>query len=176
MWPHRRQPTRLPHSWDSPGKNTGVGCHFFLQYMKVKSESEVAQLCLTLSDPWIAAYQAPLSMGFSRQEYWSGVPLLSPTEPLVNVKIEGYLCLFWPRKKTFSFSSLDTNLAIDTLKAFIRLSIFFLLPSFYSRNRCWILLSFYLCMCLWCNFFHKSLVTSLILFWLLVIRILFFPH
>ena len=42
---------RLPRPWDSPGKNTGVGCHFLLQYMKVKSENEVAQLCLTLSDP-----------------------------------------------------------------------------------------------------------------------------
>ena len=49
--PHRRQPTRLPHPWDSPGKNAGVGCHFLLQYMKVKSESEVAQLCQTLRDP-----------------------------------------------------------------------------------------------------------------------------
>ena len=58
--------TRLPRPWDSPGKNIGVGCHFLLQCMKVKSASEVAE------------YQAPLSMGFSRQEYWSGVPLLSP--------------------------------------------------------------------------------------------------
>ena len=49
--PHRRQPARLPRPWDSPGKNTGVGCHFLLQCRKVKSESEVAQLCLTLSDP-----------------------------------------------------------------------------------------------------------------------------
>ena len=49
--PHRRQPTRLPHPWDSPGKNTGVGCHCLLQCMKVKSESEVAQSCPTLSDP-----------------------------------------------------------------------------------------------------------------------------
>ena len=48
--PHRRQPIRLPLPWDSSGKNTGVGCHFLLQCMKVKSESEVAQLCLTLSD------------------------------------------------------------------------------------------------------------------------------
>ena len=47
--PHRWQPTGLRHPWDSPGKNTGVGCHFLLQWMKVKSESEVAQLCLTLS-------------------------------------------------------------------------------------------------------------------------------
>ena len=49
--PHRRQPTRLPCPWDSPGKNTGVGCHFLLQYMKVKSESEVSQSCLTLGNP-----------------------------------------------------------------------------------------------------------------------------
>jgi len=49
--PHRRQPTRLSRPWDSPGKNTGAGCHFLLQCMKVKSESEVAQSCLTLSDP-----------------------------------------------------------------------------------------------------------------------------
>ena len=50
-WPHGLQPTRLPHPWDSPGKSTGVGCHFLLQCMKVKNESEVAQLCPTLSDP-----------------------------------------------------------------------------------------------------------------------------
>ena len=49
--PHRRQPTRLPRPWDSPGKNTGVGCHFLLQCINVKSESEVAQSCLTLRDP-----------------------------------------------------------------------------------------------------------------------------
>ena len=48
--PHRRQPTRLPRPWDSPGKNTGVGCHFLLQCLKVESESEVAQSCLTLHD------------------------------------------------------------------------------------------------------------------------------
>ena len=51
VWPHRRQPTRLPSLWDSSGKNTGVGCHFLLQCMKVKSESEVAQSHPTLSDP-----------------------------------------------------------------------------------------------------------------------------
>ena len=49
--PHRWQPTRLPRPWDSPGKNTGVGCHFLLQCMKVRSESEVTQLCPTLHDP-----------------------------------------------------------------------------------------------------------------------------
>ena len=124
--PHRQQPTKLLRPWDSPGKNTGVGCHFLLQCRKLKSESEVAQLCPTLGDPiggsppdspvpgilqartlewvaisfsnawkwkvkvkslsrvqllvtpWTAAYQAPPSMGFSRQEYWSVVPLPSP--------------------------------------------------------------------------------------------------
>ena len=63
--PYRRQPTRLPRPWDSPGKNTGVGCLFLLQCVKVKSENESA------------AYPAPPSMGFSRQEYWSGLPLPS---------------------------------------------------------------------------------------------------
>ena len=51
LWPHRRQPTRLPHPWDSPGKNTVVGCHFLLQCMKVKSKSKVSQSCPTLSYP-----------------------------------------------------------------------------------------------------------------------------
>ena len=51
VWPHRWQPTRLPHPWDSSGKNTGVGCHFLLQCMTLKSESEVTQSCPTLSDP-----------------------------------------------------------------------------------------------------------------------------
>ena len=78
MRPHRQQPTRLLRPWDSPGKNTGVGCHFLLQCMKVKSESEVTQSCLTLSDPMDYSPPGPPSMGFSRQEYWSGVPLPSP--------------------------------------------------------------------------------------------------
>ena len=56
--PHSQQPTRLPCPWDSPGKNTGVGCHFLLQCMKVKSESEVAQSSLTSSDPMDCSLQA----------------------------------------------------------------------------------------------------------------------
>ena len=74
MRPHRRQPTRLPCPWDSPGKSTGVGCHFLLQCVKVKLLSRVR----LLATPWTAAYQVPLPKGFSRQEYWSGVPLPSP--------------------------------------------------------------------------------------------------
>ena len=53
--PHRRQPTRLRRPWDSPGKNTGVGCHLLLQCMKVKSEGEVAQSFPTLSDPMVCS-------------------------------------------------------------------------------------------------------------------------
>ena len=75
--PHRRQPTRLRSPWDSPGKNIGVGCHFLLQCMKVRSESEVAQSRPTPSDPVDCSLPAPPSMGFSRQEYWNGVPLPS---------------------------------------------------------------------------------------------------
>ena len=60
VWSHRRQPTRLPYPWDSPGKNTEVGSHFLLQCMKVKSESESAQSCPTLSDPMTAAAAAKL--------------------------------------------------------------------------------------------------------------------
>ena len=79
------QPTRLCHPWDSPGKNTGVGCHSFSNAanwkVKVKSLSRVR----LFATPWTAAYQAPPSMGFSRQEYWSGLPLPSPKEGLVPV-------------------------------------------------------------------------------------------
>ena len=76
-WPHGLQPTRHLHPWDLPGNNTGVGCHFFLQCMKVKVKS-FSRFGL-LPTPWTAAYQAPPSIGFARQEYWSGLPLPSPT-------------------------------------------------------------------------------------------------
>ena len=76
MRPHRWQPTKLLCPWDSPGKNTGVGCHFLLQCMEVKVKS-LSHVQL-LGTPWTAAHQAPPSMGFSRQEYWSGVPFPSP--------------------------------------------------------------------------------------------------
>ena len=62
------------HPWDSPGKNTGVGCHFLLQFMKVKSESEVAQSCLTLHDA-TEAYQAAPSIRFPWQEYLEWVAI-----------------------------------------------------------------------------------------------------
>ena len=104
--PHRRQPTRLPRPWDSPGKNTGVGCHFLLQCMKVKSEREVVQSCPTLRTPWTAAHQAPPSMGFCRQEYWSGVPLPSPK----------YILCYTKRHDIVILISKNLNLKIRTFK------------------------------------------------------------
>ena len=77
-------PPGFTRPWDSPGKNTGVGCHCFLQRMIVKSLSRV-RLFVT---PWTAAHQAPPPMGFSRQEYWSGVPLPSPV-----------MTLYWTQKR-----------------------------------------------------------------------------
>ena len=85
VWPYRQQPTRLPRPWDSPGKNTGVGCHFLLQCINVKVK--LLSRVWLLATPWTAAYQAPPSMGFSRQEYWSGLSFPSPGD-LPNPGIE----------------------------------------------------------------------------------------
>ena len=82
--PHRRQPTRLLCPWDSPGKNTGVGCHACMH-------AKLLQLCASL---WTAAYQAPLSMGFSRQEYWRGLPFPSPRHLLYTTSFHALLFLF----------------------------------------------------------------------------------
>ena len=79
--PHRRKPTRLPHPWDSPGKNSGVGCHF-LQCMKVKSESEVAQSCLTLSDPMDCSLPGSSIHGIfqARVLEWGAI-----MQPIINI-------------------------------------------------------------------------------------------
>ena len=94
--------------------------------MKVKIESEVAQSCPTLSDPWTPAYQAPLSMGFSRQEYWSGLPLPSPTydKPTANIipnveKLKA-LPLRSGTRQGCPFSSLLFNIVLEVLAIAIR--------------------------------------------------------
>ena len=79
VWPHRLQPTRLLCPWDSPGKNTGVGCLSFSNAWKWKVKVKSLSRACLLVTPWTGAYQAPQFMGFSRQEYWSEVPLPSPT-------------------------------------------------------------------------------------------------
>ena len=80
--PHRRQPTRLPHPWDSPGKDTGMGCHFLLHCTKVKSESEFAQSHLTLSDPMDCSLPGSSIHGIfqARVREW-GVIAFSTKEP-----------------------------------------------------------------------------------------------
>ena len=93
--PHRRQPTRFRHPWDSPGKNTGVGCHFLLQCMKEKSESEVVQSCPTLSNPMDCSLPGSSVHGFSRQEYWSEVPLPSPSYLSIIPEICRYSAHTW---------------------------------------------------------------------------------
>ena len=78
---HRYQPTRLPRPWDSPGKNTGVGCRFLLQCVKLKKvKVKLLSRVRLLATPGTSAYKAPPSMGFSRQKNWSGVPLPSRSQ------------------------------------------------------------------------------------------------
>ena len=110
--PHRRQPTRLPCPRDSQGKNTGVGCHFLLQCIRAKSESEVAQLCPTLSDPmdcslpgssvrgifqarvleWGAISPDYLPSG-QTQSFHSGPPLMVfPPQPPEGASVRAQLC------------------------------------------------------------------------------------
>ena len=84
--PHRWQSTRLPRPWDSPGKNTGVGCHFLFQCMKVKSESEVAQSCLTLSDPMDCSLPGSSIHGIFQARVLELVPLPSPLSNTVLKK------------------------------------------------------------------------------------------
>ena len=112
MRPHRWKPTRLPRPWDSPGKSTGVGCHFLLQCMKVKSEKEVAQSCPTLSNPMDCSlpgsaihgiFQARVlewgAIAFSIQKggYWIKKPKITATQPHLSRTILIYFvrcCLF----------------------------------------------------------------------------------
>ena len=84
LWPQRRQPTRLPRPWDTPGKNTGVGCHFLLQCRKVKSESEVAQSCPTPSDPMGCSLPGSSVHGIFQAKVleWGAIAL--PLAPPIN--------------------------------------------------------------------------------------------
>ena len=97
--PHKRQPTRLPHPWDSPGKNTGVGCHFLLQCTKVKSKREVAQLCPTLHDPMDCSLPGSSVHGIfqARVLEWGAITFsisrsIGPFQCLVNVNYRVLIC------------------------------------------------------------------------------------
>ena len=86
VWPLRQQPTRLPHPWDSPGKNTGVGCHFLLQCMKVKSESEVTQSCLTLSNPMVCSLPGSFLRGIFQARVLEWVAIAFSTKEWIQIQ------------------------------------------------------------------------------------------
>ena len=90
VWPHRRQPTRLPHPWDSPGKSIGMGCHFLLQRRKVKTESEVAQSCPALNDPVDCSPPGASVHGILQARGREGEPWPSPS-PAHSVSQPGLL-------------------------------------------------------------------------------------
>ena len=98
--PQRRQPTRLPRPCDTPGKNTGVGCHFHLQCMKVKSESEVTQSCPTLSDPMNCSLPGSSVYGIfqARVLEWGAIAFSECcwkfTYIFMYIKAHSVLCIF----------------------------------------------------------------------------------
>ena len=98
--PHRWQPTRLPHPWDSPGKNAGVGCHFLLPCMKVKSESKVAQLCPTLSDPMDCSPPGSSAHGIfqARVLEWDAIAF---SRTLIGFKLKTHLNTIYPIQNDF---------------------------------------------------------------------------
>ena len=100
--PLRWQPTRLPHPWDSPGKNTGVGCHFLLQCMKVKSENEATQSCPTLSDPIDCILPGSSVHGIfqARVPEWGATAFSDPPPRVMEIKekIKNFCASMWRRQ------------------------------------------------------------------------------
>ena len=113
VWPHRRQPTRLSHPWDSPGKNTGVGCHVLLQCMKVKSESEVDQSCLTLNDPMDCSLPGPSIHGIfqARILEWGAIAFSDMCTTLAIYVVILLIMLSW---FVCLLVSVDLTLSVDT--------------------------------------------------------------
>ena len=107
--------------WDSPGKNTGVGCHFLLQCMKVKSESEseVVQSCPTLREPMDCSLPGSSVHGLSRQEYWSGVPSPSPNALFGLDKIKRRCKALREMSFHFPFFSLSSVRSLSRVQLFV---------------------------------------------------------
>ena len=105
--PHRWQPTRLPHPWDSPGKNTGVGCHYLLQCMKVKSESEVVQSCPTLRDPMDCSLTGSSVHGIfqARVLEWGAIAFSGSSSRQLIKKQRHYFANKGPSSQGYGFSS-----------------------------------------------------------------------
>ena len=102
--PHRHQPTMLPRPWDSPGKNAGVGCHFLLQCMKVKNESEVTQLCSTLSDPMDCSPPGSSVHGIFQARVLDCVAIAFSEQPASGSQIRLYIELIWRAFRTLQNS------------------------------------------------------------------------
>ena len=92
--PQRWQPTRLHHPWDSPGKNTGVGAIAFSNAWKWKVKVKLLSHFRLLATPWTTANQDPPCMGFSRQEYWSRLPLPSPASGLTSSLLQNHKIVY----------------------------------------------------------------------------------
>jgi len=126
--PHRRQPTRPCHPWDSPGKNTGVGCHFLLRCMKVKSESEVAQSCPTLFDPMDCSLPGSSAHGIfqARVLEWVVIAFSAGTFRCLHFKVLRNSAVRKPSSPVF----LTFIWVFETFYQVI------LIPSLYSRILC----------------------------------------
>ena len=157
MRPHRRQPTRLPCPWDSPGKNTGVGCHCLLQSIKVKSESEAAQSCLTRGDPMDSSLPGSSIHGIfhakvlewgaivfsstwsSYKESWN-VEYLASTEwkTLCSVQVENVSKLKWGgrvgRKPKLMTNSLSSQVVPSPTPLLLHIQLYFVLPSSHNLH------------------------------------------
>ena len=122
--PHGRQPTRLPRPWDSPGKNTGVGCHCLLQCMKVKSESEVAQSYLTLSDPMDCCLRGSSIHGTfqARVLEWGAIAFSGRSIILTGISI--FLFIWVPTLKSH----------FKTQSWFLKYTTYFVLVLFLQRS------------------------------------------
>ena len=124
MWPHRRQPTRLPRPWDSQDKNTGVGCHFLLQCMKVKSEREVIQSCPTLHNPtnWSLPGSSVHGIFQARVLEWGAIALGNHSFDYKDIcwqmiflifnMLSRFVIAFLPRRKHLLISWLQSRSAV----------------------------------------------------------------
>ena len=123
--PHRRQPTRFPHPWDSPGKNTGVGCHFFLQCMKVKSESEVTQSCPTLCDPIDCSLPSSSVHGIFQARVLEWVAIAFSKAKLrcmnLNMTSRNNLKAVEQKGRLFNIISMCQNMNISNMQLFLYL-------------------------------------------------------
>ena len=153
VWPQRRQPTRLPRPWDSPGNNTGVGCHFLLQCMKVKSESEVTQSCLTLGDPMDCSLPSSSVHGIfqARVLEWGAIAFSEEVLRLRNKNISNCVlfCFFQSRQRLTRALELNKWLQLCKYSEFMRP----LWTSLFSR----LLFSYILKLVIGCFLVHSEL-------------------